>query len=60
MLLASISFGIMNISVKKLHHMPVSEVVFFRAVVQIILSAVVLWKLKQNPWGNNPKMLILR
>lgn len=60
MLLASISFGLMNISVKKLHDMPVGEVVFFRAIVQIALSAMVLLNLKQSPWGNNPKMLVLR
>jgi drug/metabolite transporter (DMT)-like permease len=60
MLLASISFGIMNISVKLVHQMPVGEVVFFRAVVQIILSIFILAKAKQNPLGKNPKMLLLR
>lgn len=60
MLLASISFGVMNISVKFVHQMPVGEVVFFRAVVQIILSSFILAKAKQNPWGKNPKMLLLR
>lgn len=60
MLLASISFGIMNISVKFVHHMPVGEVVFFRAVVQIILSIYILASNQQNPWGKNPKMLLMR
>jgi len=60
MLMASISFGIMNISVKLVHQMPVGEVVFFRAVVQIILSIFILAKAKQNPLGKNPKMLLLR
>ena len=40
--------------------MPVSEVVFFRAVVQILLSVVILLQLKQSPWGKNPKLLGLR
>ena len=60
MLLASLSFGLMNVSVKFVHHMPVSEVVFFRAVVQIILSLTVLFQLKQSPWGKNPKLLAMR
>jgi drug/metabolite transporter (DMT)-like permease len=60
MLMASLSFGLMNVSVKFVHHMPVSEVVFFRAVVQIFLSLIVLFQLKQSPWGKNPKLLGLR
>jgi drug/metabolite transporter (DMT)-like permease len=60
MLLASLSFGLMNVSVKFVHEMPVSEVVFFRAVVQIILSIAVLIQLNQSPWGKNPKLLTLR
>ncbi len=60
MLIASISFGIMNISVKFVPHMPVGEVVFFRAVVQIVLSIYILASNQQNPWGQNPKMLLMR
>ncbi|MEK0439562.1 MAG: hypothetical protein RLZZ504_478 [Bacteroidota bacterium] len=60
MLMASLSFGLMNVSVKFVHQMPVSEVVFFRAVVQILLSVVILLQLKQSPWGKNPKLLGLR
>ena len=60
MLMASLSFGLMNVSVKFVHQMPVSEVVFFRAVVQILLSVVILLRLKQSPWGKNPKLLGLR
>lgn len=60
MLLASLSFGLMNVSVKYIHHMPVSEIVFFRAIVQIVLSAVVLWRLQISPWGKNPQLLLLR
>jgi drug/metabolite transporter (DMT)-like permease len=60
MLLASLSFGLMNVSVKFVHNMPVSQVVFFRALVQIVLSAAVLWQLKISPLGKNPKLLMLR
>ncbi len=40
--------------------MPVGEVVFFRAVVQIVLSIYILASNQQNPWGQNPKMLLMR
>lgn len=60
MLMASLSFGLMNVSVKFVHHMPVSEIVFFRAVVQIVLSISILFQLKQSPWGKNPSLLALR
>lgn len=40
--------------------MPVSEIVFFRAVVQIVLSISILFQLKQSPWGENPTLLALR
>lgn len=60
MLIASLSFGLMNISVKMISHLHVSEVVFFRAIVQIILGLSVLVYLKQSPWGKNPKMLFMR
>lgn len=40
--------------------MHVSEIVFFRAVVQIIIAAAFLAYQRQSPWGNNPKMLIMR
>ena len=56
MLMASLSFGLMNVSVKFVHQMPVSEVVFFRAVVQILLSVVILLRLKQSPWGEYTKL----
>lgn len=60
MLLASLSFGLMNVSVKFVHNMPVSQVVFFRALVQIVLSLSILFQLKQSPWGKNPKLLAMR
>lgn len=50
----------MNISVKFVHEMPVGEVVFFRAVVQIFISAIFLYQAKEKPWGKNPQMLLLR
>lgn len=60
MLVASLAFGFMNVSVKSISGMHVSEIVFFRAVVQIIIAAAFLAYQRQSPWGNNPKMLIMR
>ncbi len=60
MLIASIAFGFMNLSVKMMGHMHVSQVVFFRAVVQIVLGLAVLIQQKQSPFGKNPKMLFMR
>jgi drug/metabolite transporter (DMT)-like permease len=60
MLIASIGFGFMNLAVKMMGHMHVSQVVFFRAVVQIVLGLAVLLQLKQSPFGKNPKMLFMR
>ncbi len=40
--------------------MHVSEIVFFRAIVQIVMALAVLAYQREKPWGNNPKMLILR
>ncbi len=60
MLIASIAFGFMNLSVKMMGHMHVSQVVFFRAVVQIVLGLAVLIHQQQSPFGKNPKMLFMR
>jgi drug/metabolite transporter (DMT)-like permease len=60
MLIASIGFGFMNLAVKMMGHMHVSQVVFFRAVVQIVLGLAVLLQQKQSPFGKNPKMLFMR
>jgi drug/metabolite transporter (DMT)-like permease len=60
MLIASLAFGFMNVTVKMISGMHVSEIVFFRALVQILISAVFLIQQKQSPWGNNPRLLILR
>jgi len=60
MLVASLAFGFMNVSVKSISGMHVSEIVFFRAIVQILIAAFVLAYQRETPWGNNPKLLIMR
>ena len=60
MLIAVAFFAIMNLMVKMLPHLPAIEIVFFRSVVSLFLSYIVL-KSKNIPiWGNNKPILILR
>ncbi|MFZ9754660.1 MAG: DMT family transporter [Bacteroidia bacterium] len=60
MLVASVSFGLMNVSVKMLGAMHVVQVVFFRAVVQLLMSSVLIYRAGISPWGKQPKWLVLR
>ena len=60
MLIASIGFALMNVSVKYIKHIPVFEVILFRAVITLIISYLTLKKRKVNPWGTHHKFLIAR
>jgi len=60
MLAAVLTFSIMNVLVKMLPHLPAVEIVFFRALVSLILSLAVLYRKKLNVWGTNRKILLLR
>lgn len=60
MLIASLAFSFMNISVKSVSHMHVSQVVFFRALVQITLGLAVLFWQRESIFGKNPKLLLFR
>ncbi len=60
MLLSSLSFSLMQLCVKMLSHLPVVELVFFRSLVSLVLSLIVLKRANVNPLGNNKTALILR
>nr|WKN36665.1 DMT family transporter [Tunicatimonas sp. TK19036] len=60
MLLATFFFACMNVLVKFVSHIPAVEVVFFRSVISLVMSYVVLRIQKVNVWGNNRKWLIAR
>jgi drug/metabolite transporter (DMT)-like permease len=60
MLLAVFFFALMNVCVKLLPHIPAVEIVFFRALVSLILSVIVLKINGIDLWGSNKKLLILR
>lgn len=60
MLLASFMFAIMNVCIKFVKHLPVSEVMLFRAGIQLLLSIPVMYQQKLNIFGNNTKLLFAR
>lgn len=60
MLLATFVFAIMNVAVKWVDHIPAIEVIFFRSIVSLIMSGVVLRSQKVPLFGNNKKVLIMR
>lgn len=59
-LLATFFFTLMNIGVKYLDHIPAYEIVFFRALVSLIVCYIMLKQQKIYPWGNDKKNLLLR
>jgi len=59
-LLSALLFSFMWVCVKMLHHLPASEIVFFRALFSVTVSYAWLRKLKVPVWGNNRKALWLR
>lgn len=60
MLLASLTFAIMNVCIKFVRHIPTPEVMLFRAGVQLLLSLPIILQHKLNVLGNNTKLLIAR
>lgn len=61
MLLATFCFSSMNVLVKFISHIPVIEIVFFRAIITLVISWLMLRKAKvQKMFGNNRKVLFLR
>ena len=60
MLIASLAFAWMNFSVKSIGHIPVFEVIFFRAFITLIISYGILKKKKIYPWGSHHKFLFAR
>lgn len=60
MLTATLAFAGVNIMVKYLKHIPVHELVFFRSLISLVLSSVMIFTLKLPYFGNNKKWLIIR
>jgi len=60
MLAATIVFSLMNVFVKAISHIPVVEILFFRAIISLIISAGMLKAQGVSVWGNNKPILIAR
>lgn len=60
MAVASIFFFLMSLMVKLCKDLPISQIVFFRGVVAMILCLIQLKLAKVNPWGTHKKYLFLR
>lgn len=60
MLIATVFFSLMNISVKLLPHIPAIEIVLFRSIVSLVLSALLLRSQKISVFGTNHRLLITR
>lgn len=60
MLIASFSFGIMNVSVKMTPELSAPEMVFFRSLVQILIGYLTLLKMGISPLGKNKLLLAQR
>ena len=60
MLASTFLFACMNVLVKFVSHIPAIEVVFFRSIISLVMSYVVLKVQNVSIWGNNKKLLIAR
>ena len=61
MVAGAFSFSLMTVCVKQLHgRLPVAEVVFGRAVLSVLLSALLLWRADVAPWGQRQGLLAVR
>ena len=58
---ASLFFSIMTVCVKKIdERIPIYELVFFRSLLSLAITSIVIKKKRISPWGNNKILLILR
>ena len=60
MLISALCFSLMQLCVKFLSHLPFTELVFFRSIVSLVLSLVILKRAGVHPLGNKRKHLVLR
>jgi len=60
MLLAVLSFGLLNVIVKNMPGIPVHEVIFFRSAFSLIVTSILIRTRGLSPWGINRKWLLIR
>ena len=58
---SGLAFSLMSVCVKAIgERIPISELVFARATISIIITRFFLYKKKINPWGYQKRLLIIR
>ena len=60
MLTAILFFAVMNIMIKYIPEIGAVEIVFFRSLVSLVMSYVMIRRLGLSIWGNNKTWLIIR
>ena len=60
MLLSTLFFALMNVCIKLVPHIPAIEIIFFRSVISMVMSYLVLRRQQVNIWGTNKGLLITR
>tara|TARA_S200000501_G_C20713452_1_gene695103 strand:- start:14 stop:901 length:888 start_codon:yes stop_codon:yes gene_type:complete len=61
LIFASFFFSLMTLCVKKIdNRIPIYELVFFRSLLSLSITCLIINKKKLNPWGKNKPLLILR
>ena len=60
MLIATFTFTLMKVGVKLVPHIPAIEIILFRSIISLVISAVTLRAQKVSVWGNNKPILISR
>ncbi len=61
LIFASFFFSIMTVCVKKIdNRIPIYELVFFRSLLSLFITSLIIKKRNLNPWGQNKPLLVLR
>ena len=61
LILASFFFSLMTVCVKKIdNRITIYELVFFRSLLSLFITSLIINKKNLNPWGKNKPLLILR
>ncbi len=60
MLIATFTFTLMKVGVKLVPHIPPIEIIFFRSIISLIISAFALRVQRVSIWGTNKLILVAR
>ena len=61
LIFASFFFSLMTVCVKKIdNRIPIYELVFFRSLLSLLITSLIIRKKNINPWGVNKPLLVLR